>query len=342
MVSRTVPWRPTTRRSADWSSGAGARSTGRAGRSTYAERVDRGTARAAQTVADVAAWADDAFARLTGLTSVHRAGLALVEGGGRRLRFTASDRDGGDQVPWCDVDGYDDVPLNTAVRTGRPVIGSLADLHDRYPAYASRQHGTPTSALAAVPLVAAGRVLGGYLLLFDTSQAFGRAQRTELSSLGRELGEALRRAQGGDRRRSRSSVPRTPLPPGARMAVHDVAPDPAAVGGARRFLRATLQHWGVHEDVADAAVLCLSELVTNAVIHSHGGSLVQVVLDERVLTTTVRDWGTTSTASVRSVDDPLQVHGRGLQLVDALADRWGYDLDGDGASVWFSLDVRST
>jgi anti-sigma regulatory factor (Ser/Thr protein kinase) len=302
-------------------------------------RVDRGTARTAQTVADVATWAHDAFAALARLPAVHRVGLALVEGGGRRLRFTASDRDGGAELPWCDVDGYDDVPLNTAVRTGSPVVGSLTALRERYPAYVSRQDGTPVVALAAVPIAAAGQVLGAYLLLFDAAQRFGLDQQSELSELGRDLGEALRRARGGNRRGSREWVPRQPLPAGARLAVHDVAGDPAAVSGARRFLRTTLLHWGVDDDVADAAVLCLSELVTNAVIHSHGGCLVQVVLDDGVLTTTVLDWGSAPRASVRAVDDPLQVHGRGLQLVDALAARWGHDVEGDGASMWFSFDV---
>ena len=301
--------------------------------------MDRGTTRTAQKVADVATWTRHAFTQLSGIPGVHRVGLALVEGGGRRLRFTASDRDGSDELPWCDVDGYDDVPLNAVVRTATSVLGSLEDLQGRFPAYVERQNGTPTVALAAVPLVAAGQVLGAYLLFFDGTQDFGRRQRGELVGLGRALGEALRRSRGGSRRRSRHRAPSKPLPPGARLAVHDVGPDPAAVAGARRFLRTTLQHWGLDDDVADSAVLCVSELVTNALIHSHGGCLVQVVLDDRVLTTTVLDWGASPPASVRVAEDPLQVHGRGLQLVDALASRWGYDLDADGASVWFSLEL---
>jgi hypothetical protein len=33
------------------------------------------------------------------------------------------------------------------------------------------------------------------------------------------------------------------------------------------------------------------------------------------------------------------VHGRGLQLVEALSSRWGYELDADGTTVWFVLDL---
>jgi hypothetical protein len=36
--------------------------------------------------------------------------------------------------------------------------------------------------------------------------------------------------------------------------------------------------------------------------------------------------------------DPLQVHGRGLQLVDALASRWGSERDAHGFSAWFVLE----
>lgn len=300
--------------------------------------VDRASADR-QTVTGVRTWADDAFAQLTGLPAVHRVGLALVEGGGRRLRFTASDRDAGPDLDWCDVDGYDDVPLNSAVRTSRPVIGALDDLHERYPAYAGHQRETPTVALAAVPIVAAGQTIGGYLLLFDAPQAFDRRQRLQLARLGRELGAALRRARRADRSRRRKPAGDEQVPPGARVATHDVAGDPAAVAGARTFLRQTLREWGVDGEVADNATLCLSELATNAVIHSHDGCLVRVVLHDGRLTTTVLSWGTGNAASVESVADPLQVHGRGLQVVDALAAQWGHQPDRNGASVWFSMDL---
>jgi len=36
--------------------------------------------------------------------------------------------------------------------------------------------------------------------------------------------------------------------------------------------------------------------------------------------------------------DPLAVHGRGLQLVDAFSTRWGSELDAVGMTVWFVLE----
>jgi anti-sigma regulatory factor (Ser/Thr protein kinase) len=130
-----------------------------------------------------------------------------------------------------------------------------------------------------------------------------------------------------------------PVQPGAAVAVHDVAPDPAGVAGARRFLRSTLDAWGVDEETAYTAALCLSELVTNAVVHAQVGSVVRVLLEDGVLTTTVRDQGSAVAVSNQPGDDPLRVHGRGLQLVDTLATRWGSDLDNVGTTVWFVLEL---
>ena len=47
-------------------------------------------------------------------------GWRLPKGGGRRLLFTASDRNS-ERVEWCEVDAYEDVPLNYTVRTGAAV-----------------------------------------------------------------------------------------------------------------------------------------------------------------------------------------------------------------------------
>jgi anti-sigma regulatory factor (Ser/Thr protein kinase) len=292
----------------------------------------------AETVFNIAAWAQDALATLTQLDGVRRVGLALAEGGGRRLRFTASDRDSDQGVDWCHVDAYDSVPLNTAVRTGESVVGALDDLREHYGEFVSRQRATTTAALAALPIVAAGQVLGGYVLFFDEPQAFGHSQRLTLAQLGADLGAALRRAQRGEER-PQLTLSDEPLPPGAVGAVHDVAPGPAGVAGARRFLRSTLDAWGVDEETSYTAAICLSELVTNAVMHANTGSVVRVLLEDGVLTTTVRDLGTVDAVSGEPLDDPLRVHGRGLQLVEALTTRWGSELDNVGTTVWFILEL---
>jgi len=293
------------------------------------------------TVLSIDTWAQDALRRLCALPGVGRAGLGLTEGGGRRLRFTASDRemDADALLSWCDVDAYDDVPLNGAVRNAAMLVGVLDDLADRYPDFVGLQRATSTVALAAVPMVAGGRTMGGYLLYFDVPQAFDDTQCADLARTGRGLGAGLRQAQRAEARRPVLAPLADPVGPDVLMAEHGVVHDPAAVGEARRFLRRTLGDWEVEEDTADTAVLCLSELVTNALIHSHAGCAVRVQLEDGVLTTTVRDSGTADAASVSSLEDPLQVHGRGLRLVDALAVGWGYDLDTMGTTVWFVLDA---
>ncbi|QGN57138.1 ATP-binding protein [Nostocoides sp. HKS02] len=292
---------------------------------------------ASRPVPEGEAWARSALAQLGHVPGVHRAGLALVEGGGRRLLFTASDRDDERSLEWCEVDAYDDVPLNDTVRTGATVVGSLDDLADRYRAFVDRQTLT-THALASVPIFAAGHVQGGYALFFDTPQRFDLAQLTELEDLGVQLGVDLRRVQRATTHASRS-LQAEPVPHGARAATYSVAADRRAVAQARHFVRRTLAGWGIEEDTVDDAILCLSELVTNAIIHCDAGCELRVVLDGGVITTTIRDGGSTVVVDPRNVTvDPLSVHGRGLQLVDAFSTRWGSELDAVGMTVWFVLE----
>jgi anti-sigma regulatory factor (Ser/Thr protein kinase) len=289
--------------------------------------------------ASVAGWADEALAVLTALPGARRVGLALVEGGGRRLQFTASDRDGSAQ-PWCEVDGYDDVPLNSAVRSGQPVIGAIADLAERYPGFVALQSGTPYLGLAAVPLVAADEVVGGFVTYFDQPQRFDLGQRRALTRLGTDLGAGLWRAQRAGVRRPARSTEDALTPAGAVVAVHEVVGGPRSVGEARAFLRGVLRDWRIAESVVDTATLCLSELVTNAVIHTHGGCVVHVVRNNGAVVVSVLDAGASGAAPRGSSADPLQVHGRGLQVVEALAVRWGHEAGDDGLSVWFEIATR--
>ncbi len=282
-------------------------------------------------------WVRSALTTLSEMPAVHRAGLALAEGGGRRLLFSASDRDNDSGIAWCEVDAYEDVPLNYTVRTGEAVMGSLEELAVRYPEFTDRQ-APETRALACLPIVAAGHVQGGYALFYDTPQRFDHPQRSQLEELGRSLGADLRGVQRANTH-ARRSLEDEMVPQGALVATYRVAADPRAVASARHFALSTLAAWGVDEDTVDSAILCLSELVTNTIIHSAGGCQLRVVLDRGVLTTTVRDGGMGVVVDLASVaEDPLAVHGRGLQLVDALSTRWGSELDAGGMTVWFVLE----
>ena len=223
-------------------------------------------------------WARSALAALTSVPGVHRAGLALTEGGGRRLLFTANDRDNDNFVQWCEIDPGDDVPLNHTARTGKPVNGSREGLAGRFPAYVDRQT-SHTQAIATQPIVAAGQVLGGYVLYFDTPQPFDAAQHRHLAELGARLGQQLRHVQRTTRHTNRSLVSEA-TPDGALVATYRVSPDVRSVAGARHWAQTRLAGWGVNGSLADNAVLCLNELVTNAVLHTDAGCEVRLMLEQ--------------------------------------------------------------
>jgi anti-sigma regulatory factor (Ser/Thr protein kinase) len=176
------------------------------------------------------------------------------------------------------------------------------------------------------------------VLYYDGPQVFDQAEAAALVARGRQLGSALRRAQRRRGRRS-GSFADDAVPPGARVADHEVPNAHRAVAGARSFLAEVLRGWEVPDVVSADAVLCLSELVTNALVHSSSGCSVRAVLDADVLTVAVRDGGVHSGPAVGPADEVLRVHGRGLQIVEAVTTRWGSDLDDRGLTVWFSLEL---
>ncbi|MFE7560622.1 ATP-binding protein [Kitasatospora sp. NPDC057500] len=114
------------------------------------------------------------------------------------------------------------------------------------------------------------------------------------------------------------------------------AADLVGVGAVRRRLRAALGLWGVPE-LADTAELLTSELVTNALVHTGQGAVFDAVLtgDQR-LRIEVQD-GTARLPGRRRDPDTCATSGRGLLLVEALADSWGVQLRGDGKVTWFEL-----
>jgi serine/threonine-protein kinase RsbW len=112
---------------------------------------------------------------------------------------------------------------------------------------------------------------------------------------------------------------------------------PAQVREARRFLAGLLDG----RPAAGDALVCLSELASNAVAHSRsgqaGGSFtVRVRLDGQRLRVEVGDQGGPwNSAGRRSADEQ---HGRGLLIVGQLATRWGCEGHSrTGWTVWFEL-----
>jgi anti-sigma regulatory factor (Ser/Thr protein kinase) len=281
--------------------------------------------------------ASSLLSALTALPGVRRVGFALSEGGGRRLRFTASDRSTDGTVDWCHIDAYDDVPLTRVVRTGEPVMGHRDSLGSRFREFVSGQPDE-VRALAAVPLPGIGSPIGGLVFFLEDEWAFDEAQRGLLEATARRAADAVRRLRvGGQALHEDELAPEDDTSRSARIVLEE---DPRAARDARRFLRSFLSGDGVSDDMAATAELCLSELVTNSIVHAGGRIEVRATVDSS-LTVSVRDRGRPALDAAPDDDpDPLRVHGRGLLLVEALADRWGSERDAIGSRVWFSLELE--
>jgi anti-sigma regulatory factor (Ser/Thr protein kinase) len=116
---------------------------------------------------------------------------------------------------------------------------------------------------------------------------------------------------------------------------------PESAGTARRLAGHFL---GDQHPAADAVILCVSELVTNAIEHSlsavPGGTVtVTFCASAREILVQVRDDGGRAAPQVRELG-PESEHGRGLQLVAALTDRWGSAAGPEGRVTWCRLPVR--
>jgi serine/threonine-protein kinase RsbW len=112
------------------------------------------------------------------------------------------------------------------------------------------------------------------------------------------------------------------------------------VAAARRFVSTALR---VGSPVRDVTRLLVSEAATNAVLHSASGDAdgrftVEYLLNDRRLRVEVRDGGGV-TGPRRRVHHLESITGRGLELFDALSDRWGVDGGPSGRTVWFELDL---
>ena len=112
-------------------------------------------------------------------------------------------------------------------------------------------------------------------------------------------------------------------------------PDPSSAMAARRFARDVLKTWR-EGDSTDVVQLLVSELVTNAVLHA--GSKVEVSVRHRGewLRVEVVDESPVLPGPREFTDDAAT--GRGLALLDMLADDWGVEPIADhGKVVWFEV-----
>jgi len=118
-------------------------------------------------------------------------------------------------------------------------------------------------------------------------------------------------------------------------STHPLPHEPSSAGLARAHVRAALADgWASPERMEDAMLL-VTELIANAVIHGSPAVELDIEVDGAELLVRVRDG---SVAPLRMPGEPGA--GRGLGIVDTLADRWGVEGVGGpqvGKAVWFEM-----
>ncbi|MGJ5827685.1 ATP-binding protein [Streptomyces ossamyceticus] len=115
---------------------------------------------------------------------------------------------------------------------------------------------------------------------------------------------------------------------------------PEEVAGLRRLMRLHLGRWGLHE-VVDEAQLCVSELVSNVITHvGHGTpTTLAVSVNGTRLRIEVHDPDTRTLPTLMAAEADSEC-GRGMALVDAVADRWGVLLRSGRKVTWCELDTE--
>ena len=122
---------------------------------------------------------------------------------------------------------------------------------------------------------------------------------------------------------------------GSRQA-WELPPTARSVPQARRHVAATLEQWQL-DGMVDTACLLVSELVTNAVLHARTAMTLTVTREGDGVRVSVTD-GSPAPPALRRHSDTATT-GRGLRLLDELADAWSVDGGDDSKSVWFTLST---
>uniref|UniRef100_UPI000624FE71 ATP-binding SpoIIE family protein phosphatase n=1 Tax=Streptomyces odonnellii TaxID=1417980 RepID=UPI000624FE71 len=126
-----------------------------------------------------------------------------------------------------------------------------------------------------------------------------------------------------------------------RTALTIAQAEPERIAGVRRQVRDLLHDWADGEQV-DSAELMVSEMLTNVLVHTDNDALLLAEASGepgwRRLRVEVAD--TSDELPHRRRPGELASSGRGLLLMEMLADAWGVDPRGDGKSIWFELYER--
>ncbi|HEY3687474.1 MAG TPA: SpoIIE family protein phosphatase [Streptosporangiaceae bacterium] len=115
------------------------------------------------------------------------------------------------------------------------------------------------------------------------------------------------------------------------------ATDPRMVRAARGRTREVLTRWGL-DDRIETVELLVSELVTNAIRHGAGPVTLRLLRTGRLL---CEVYDTNRDLPVLVSSGPDEEHGRGMQLVSRMSERWGTSRTAGGKVVWFEYDLST-
>ncbi|MEU5434142.1 SpoIIE family protein phosphatase [Streptomyces sp. NPDC020719] len=130
----------------------------------------------------------------------------------------------------------------------------------------------------------------------------------------------------------------TGVTPARRTALTVAQAEPHRIAGARRELRELLHDWADEEQI-DSAVLMVSEMVTNVLVHTDGDALLVAEATGAPGTRRLRVEVADASDDLPHKRRPGEMasSGRGLVLMEMLAERWGVDPRGEGKSIWFEI-----
>ncbi|MFE5940873.1 ATP-binding protein [Streptomyces sp. NPDC056470] len=117
---------------------------------------------------------------------------------------------------------------------------------------------------------------------------------------------------------------------------------PEAAGEARRVARAILTRWQVDEGTAEAVLLVVSELVTNAVEHANAPVVMAMRKDPAggQIQVEIADGGPSARDGEWTTSCTPDEHGRGLALVRALSAAHGVRKCPEGSTHWARISSQ--
>ncbi|MFF8708225.1 SpoIIE family protein phosphatase [Streptomyces albidoflavus] len=125
-----------------------------------------------------------------------------------------------------------------------------------------------------------------------------------------------------------------PLPP-VDVATWELSDSPEQVASARRSCAEQLTRWGLG-DLAFTTELLVSELVTNAIRYGSAPVRLRLIRD-RALVCEVHDASSSAPRVCHATGNDER--GRGLFMIEEMADRWGVRFDPGGKTVWAEQDI---